>query len=68
MFSPMGACAVVWLINNMIRQSACMDTVGFAEATSSSEAIRDTSAVIKSHTLASGGWQEGGERKQRENE
>lgn len=48
------------LIDNLIRQSASMDTTGFAQATNSSEAIRDTSAVIKSHTLASGEWQEEG--------
>lgn len=43
----------------MIRQFACTD-MGFALATSSSAAIRGTSAVIKSHTLASGGRQETG--------
>lgn len=69
MFPPIGACVKVLPIDNMIRQSACMDSVGSAWATSCSEAIRDTSAVIKSHTSASGGWQEGwgggGEREER---
>ena len=58
MFPLIGACVKVLLIDNMIGQSACVDSVGSAWATSRSEAIRDTSAVIKSHTSASGGWQE----------
>lgn len=42
----------VCLKSNMIRQAGCMDYLGFAWATSSSEAVSYTSAVIKSHTLA----------------
>lgn len=38
----------VCLKSNMIRQAGCMDYLGFAWATSSSEAVSYTSAVIKS--------------------
>lgn len=65
MFSPIGARAKVWRINNVIGQSARMDTVSFAYATSSSEAIRDTSAVI-SHILQPLEEEEWGGRKKRE--